>query len=157
MGKVSLIDDSDYEKISKHKYTAIKGKRTFYAYRGSKLAGRIPYQKNLYMHREIMNAPDNMQVDHINGNGLDNRRSNLRLVSNAQNSRHTTHSRNNKTGYRGVFQNSNETHRWFSSIMVDYKTKFLGYFDSPIDAARAYDKAAKELHGEFATLNFPDE
>jgi hypothetical protein len=156
-GYVALIDDEEYEKRSKHKWTAVKGKRTVYAYRGSKLAGRIPYQKNLYLHREIMDAPDDMLVDHIDGNGLNCQKSNMRLVSSLQNARYNPNGRDNASGYRGVSKHNGIANPWNAEIMVDGKVIRLGRYPTPEQAARAYDKAAKELHGEFATLNFPDD
>jgi hypothetical protein len=108
------------------------------------------------MHRRILNAPDEFVIDHINYNGLDNRKANLRLATRTQNNRHTR--RINKTGsskYKGVNWYTREK-RWVAKITADGKTFPIGYFKDEIEAARAYDEAAKTYHGDFAALNFPD-
>ena len=107
------------------------------------------------MHREIMNAPEGLVVDHINRNGLDNRKVNLRLATamqNVWNSKRNVNTDSSK--YKGVSWDKNK-HKWRASIGIDRKTKHLGYFEDEKMAAKAYDKAAKEHRGEFAVLNFP--
>jgi len=105
------------------------------------------------MHREIMNAPKGLDVDHIDGNGLNNRKSNLRLCTHAENVHNSRPMRNGSSKYKGVCWHKTYK-KWYSSIGKTGKRFYLGRFDNEIDAALAYDKKAKELFGEFAYLNF---
>lgn len=104
--------------------------------------------KRAYMHRVIMNAPKGLEVDHINGNPLDNRRENLRLCSHSQNGAHKAHPRR---GFRGVYQVSSR--RWQARIKHHGKMIHLGSFTNPVEAARRWNQEAIKLHGAFATLN----
>lgn len=113
------------------------------------------------MHRLIMGFPKHMVVDHIDGDGLNNRRSNLRLVTRAQNNRKSNSvlPRHNKSGFRGVCLEKSSK-KWCAFIRtadVNRKQTRIGRFKTAEEAARAYDQAAKKFHGEFATLNFPEE
>lgn len=104
-----------------------------------------------------MNPPIGMQVDHIDGNGLNNQRSNLRIATHLQNQRNRQHmNKNNSSGYRGVTW-CKGAGRWMAQLSLNYKHVHLGLFDSPIDAAIAYDHAVIEHFGEFASTNFPKE
>jgi hypothetical protein len=105
------------------------------------------------MHRLILD-PGTAEVDHINGDTLDNRRCNLRLATHAQNMCNNRMRSHNTSGYRGVFWYA-ERRKWGALIVARRKRKFLGLYADAVDAARAYDAAAIELHGEFASLNFP--
>lgn len=97
---------------------------------------------------------DKRQADHINQNTLDNRRSNLRIATNAENSRNRRRQRNNRSGYRRVSYYC-RAKRWQAYISVDERRRvWLGYFDTPEKAAQAYDFAAITLHGDFAQTNF---
>lgn len=95
-------------------------------------------------------------VDHQNGNGLDNRRSNLREATVAQNSANSRLSRRSTSGFKGVTWYK-RCSRWRAHIKVDQKQRHLGYFDDPTAAAKAYDAAALDVFGDFARLNFPKE
>ncbi|MBA7655390.1 hypothetical protein ES703_63294 [subsurface metagenome] len=107
------------------------------------------------MHRQIMNPPREMLVDHINYNGLDNRKANLRLATLTQNNRHTRRTMNpGSSKYKGVCWYNREK-RWAVRITANGKNIPLGYFKDEIEAAKAYDKAARKYHGDFAALNFP--
>ena len=148
-GKFVVVDDCDYDWLIRHKWYARKENRTYYAGRKS---GKVISQ----MHREILGlkAGDKRQIDHINHNGLDNRRSNLRICSFAENHRNRQLNRRKHTSkYKGVCWYKAGC-KWRAEIRCDYKLFFLGYFDSEIDAAKAYDRAARKLFGEFACLNF---
>lgn len=103
------------------------------------------------MHRLIMVSPKGFQVDHINGNRLDNRRSNLRLCTSSQNNFNRKVIRSN-TGFKGVSHDA-RCDRYYSRIMLNRKSIPLGRFSSLIEAAEAYNKAAQTLFGEFASIN----
>jgi hypothetical protein len=108
------------------------------------------------MHREVIDVPDDLFVDHINHNGWDNRKANLRPATPADNARYARYPKINTTSkYRGVWYNR-QTGKWRATIVVNRKRKQIGYFRNEIDAAKAYDKAAKRYYGQFAIFNFPD-
>jgi len=151
-GKFAIIDYEDAHRVLQHKWHCSGHADGAYAVSDSERNGIGG--PSVYMHRLILDAPADKKVDHINGNRLDNRKENLRLATHAQNQRNRTKSRNNKTGYKGVYRIRN---RWQASITVDGKRIRLGAFGTPEDAARSYDAAAREYHGEFAKLNFPIE
>ena len=152
-GFVALVDEEDYGRLSQHKWFAQRGKRTTYAARDQ----HAPARRRMYMHREILGLPDGrtMNADHKNGNGLDNRRENLRVGTQSQNLA-------NRAGwgktsrYKGVTWNKKRG-VWVASVCVNYKHHFLGHFSLEEEAARAYDVAALQHRGEFARLNFPKE
>lgn len=149
--KVAVVDTSDYDflmqwkwKCSDHGY-AVRNHHV-----GIVSGKRI--QKRIYMHRLIMDAPIGQYVDHINGNSLDNCRSNLRICTNQQNS---ANSRKylipTSSEYKGVSWDE-KNNKWRASIHV-LKAIYLGRFSSEIEAAKAYNYAAKDAWGEFARLN----
>ena len=149
--KIALIDDDDFERINQYKWHAHKGHSTHYARMRVRL--RDGNRKNISMHRFIMNHPLGLSVDHIDGNGLNNTRSNLIIATASQN---MANSRPKKTGssrYKGVFWNTLKN-RWTSAIRVSGKLIFLGHFNKEEQAAEAYDNAAREYFREFARLNF---
>lgn len=112
--------------------------------------------KQVFLHRYITNTPKGMEVDHINGNGLDNRKVNLRICTRAENGRNRKMSIKNKSGYHGVhFANTeNRKKRWTAMIRFGGKKRYIGRYFTVEEAARAYDEKAKIYHGEYATLNF---
>lgn len=114
-------------------------------------ATRIPKKQMFLLHRVLTEAPENLQVDHMDGNGLNNRRSNLRLCSRLQNQISKGPRSDNRSGLKGVSWCS-KAKKWQSEIMLHGKRKWLGYFAAPEDAHAAYADAAHELHGEFARL-----
>jgi len=154
-GKYAIVDVDDYYWLRLFKWFTSKNGYTFYAKRSVYSRGKSRGQ-TLAMHRMIMNAPDNLLVDHINHNGLDNRKANLRLATPAQNNRNCLiiKKRDAHSRYRGVTW-SKRKNRWLVTIRYDGGRKFLGYFRDEIQAAETYDMAAKVYHGQFASLNFP--
>jgi len=148
-GKFAIVDDEDYEWLSQWKW-AYHPTGTGYAIRFIQVAGK---QKGVLMHRMILDVPHDMETDHINHNGLDNRRTNLRICSHAENMANKRKYKNNTSGYIGVYWDK-ERGQWRAQIQGH--GIHLGRFNDVKEAARAYDRAASELHGEFALLNLPD-
>lgn len=147
LGKFAVVDDDDYERLCGYRWLAHRSSRTFYASRKYR-------NSTIHMHRRIMNAPKGMVCDHINHNGLDNRKSNLRICTARQNSYNQRPHTDCVSRYKGVHWLP-EQKKWKSRVRKDGKTYDLGLFDSEITAAVAYDLKADELFGEFACLNFP--
>jgi hypothetical protein len=116
----------------------------------------ITSKKVLYMHQIILEVPEGMIIDHINHDGMDDRSVNLRPATRAQNSRNRKKfPRKCSSKYKGVYLHKSSL-KWQARIMFEKKRRYLGYFNNEIDAAKAYDEAAKKYHGEFACLNFPE-
>lgn len=152
-GGIAYVDDLDFENLNQYSWYGQAAKNTVYAVR---VIGKFPFQRTTLMHREIMGFPKNMEIDHINGNGLDNRRSNLRICTTAQNQRNSKKRADNTSGYKGVVFYK-PYNKWMAHIRMNGKKKTIGYFDTAEQAARAYDKAAREMFGEFAKTNFNEE
>jgi hypothetical protein len=143
-GLITLVDDENFDYLNQWKWY-YSGR--YVMRRDNKLF------KTVYMHRVIMETPDGMDTDHINGNRLDNRKDNLRICNNTQNAQNANIRKDNKSGYKGVcFVNRDK--KWSARIQKQKIRVSLGNFNTPEDAAKMYDEAAKELHGEFAKLNF---
>jgi len=149
-GKWTIVDAGDYYWLNSYKWIVYGNRNNFYAVRNSIVAPNET--RPVYMHRLIMNPPPGLLVDHRNCDSLDNRRSNLRHATPSQNMQNRRKKKNTTSKYRGVwFYNG----KYESQISYRGKKMWVGIFDSEIDAAHAYDEAAKKYHGEFARLNFP--
>lgn len=148
--KTSLVDDEDYELVSKYKWCASKdhNRDKYYAKSRNKEGD---WHKSVLMHRLIIDVSPEQQVDHINGNGLDNRKENLRICNSSENQQNSSCARG-KSKYKGVTWNKNEN-LWLVRIMYKGKRLFLGYYKNEIEAAKIYDKAALKYFGEFANIN----
>jgi hypothetical protein len=149
-GLVALVDSEDYDRLGIYRWHALRSPHTTYAKR--EIWNHCEREYRL-LHREVMDAPPGIEVDHRNGNGLDCRKENLRTATRSQQNQ-------NKrgwaaSGYKGVYPQSRST-RWQARIKFAERYTSLGTFDTPEEAARAYDAAAREHFGEFARLNFPD-
>lgn len=146
---VALVDDCDGHLASLPWRPQRSTTGMFYAVRSG------PKATTIYLHRQVMDATQNIEVDHRNGNTLDCRRDNLRLATHAQNSRNVRIPRHNTTKYKGVRRSRGG--RWNAYIKYAQVQRHLGSFDTKEEAAHAYDRAARKLFGEFARPNFPDQ
>ena len=155
-GKITLVDDEDYEYLNQFKWYVFKKGHTYYVARQKSING---VTKTILMHRLIINTPNNMMTDHIDHNGLNNQKYNLRICTNGQNLMNRNPYGASK--YLGVYflklvKKTREYIYIHAGITVNKKTIHLGRFKTEEAAARAYDKAAKQYHGDFANLNFKD-
>lgn len=139
-GKVALVDDEDYVELSKYRWCAAKSEKTFYVSRHSpSVKGK---RHTLLMHRVIMHPPEDMEIDHINGNGLDNQKVNLRIVTTRQNGQNRHQKKTSK--YPGVSWNK-ELMSWCANIQIKGRKRYLGAFNDEKKAADAYQTACKNL------------
>lgn len=151
-GQVALVNDADYESLNQYKWYAHKWGHTYYAVR--KASRSECGQPFLFMHRVILNVPNGVGTDHINGNGLDNRRLNLRNCSVAQNQWNQRLHQNNTSGYKGVdYVPEFSVKQWRAQIQFKGKRLHLGLYGTAEEAARSYDEAAWKYHGDFASTN----
>ncbi len=136
----ALVDDEDYEWLSQWNWTAILTHRKSGGY-----ATRNEYGQSILMHRLIMDAKEDEEVDHKNNTGLDNQRENLRIATTKQNRANKSKYGNNTSGFKGVSRSGN---KWQMHLKAIY--------DTPEEAAQAYDACARILFGKFANLNYPE-
>lgn len=147
--QVALVDVEDYEWLNQRKWRSYKDHNTYYAVRTIRKGEKWTAQK---MHREILEIPKNMDTDHINGNGLDNRKENLRACTNSQNQANRGMPINNTSGYKGVcWYKANR--KWQAQIKINKKQIYLGRYSTKEQAALIYNEAALKYHGKFARLN----
>lgn len=148
-GYVALVDEEDYALVSRFKWM-LNGnpKKRACCYAVTSDDSRVA------MHRMIIGARAGQVIDHANGDGLDNRRANLRPCTQQQNMRNRRISKNNQSGFKGVYRRAGER-RFAAALTVDKKQITVGWYDTALEAGVAYDLAAKQLFGEFARLNFP--
>jgi len=145
-GKFAIVDAADYEWLSKYNWLAMTSDNTTYAFR--KENGKV-----ILMHREIMKPRKGEVVDHINHNGADNRRSNMRNCNTRQNM-YNARARQGTSQYRGVCRHK---HKWTADIGYCWVRVHIGLFADEMEAARARDRMAIMLHGQYAYLNFPED
>jgi len=142
-GRFAIVDDADFECLNQHKWHYLPGPRTGYARRR---------QEGL-MHQVILTPPPGMQIDHINGDGLDNRRCNLRICTRSQNQQNSRKHKGCTSLYKGVCQNIGRGKPWAAYICTDGKVRQIDSFDDEWEAAKAYNDAAKKHFRKFAKLN----
>ncbi len=152
-GKRTAVSNTYYERLNQWKWhykPSRTGKTGYAARRSSKAEGG----GIIKMHNVILPPPISMEVDHIDGNGLNNQTSKLRIGTHQQNSMNRRLPSTNKSGFKGVSWDK-YTNKWKAYIKIDGKCHTLGRFTCLIQAAKRYDKVAKEFFGEFARTNFP--
>lgn len=157
--QVIIIDTEDYDKVKDYTWrlrkSQTKSANVYYAQSVSK----ENYKRMVDMHRLLLDTAKGQMVDHINGNGLDNRRKNLRTATNAENQYNARIRVDNPHGYKGVYYQERCPNKpWYIKIQANKgETKMSkGNFSTKEEAAEAYDRLAISLHGKFARLNFPD-
>lgn len=148
-GFIAKIDVGDVPNVEGYNWFAIVQKHCVYAMRS--VPGVKGRGSKISMHRHLMNADDSVQVDHIDLDGLNNRKSNLRLVLPFENAINRRKNSRNTSGYKGVCWNK-ACEKWQAQIRRENKRVYLGLFDTAEDAYKAYCDAAKIAHGEFARL-----
>lgn len=155
-GLSAKVDDADYLLLQRHAwYAHPHHSGTFYAYRATTAEERrlgLTTKKFVTMHTQIKGTSPGFLVDHRNRNPLDNRRNNLRFATRSQN-RANGKRRKTASGYKGVYRGKQKIKPFQAVIIVAQQRIFMGYFASPVEAARAYDAAAVKYFGEFAVLN----
>jgi hypothetical protein len=151
--KYALVDDADYHRLSKFRWHVRRDSSgTYYAGRQEPTGLKSPRQITVRMHRFIVSAKPGTEVDHRDGNGLNNCRSNLRVTDKIGNQRNRGKQKNNSSGYKGVTPFGS---RFRAQMRKNGKHLSFGLYDTAIAAARAYDVAAIRHHGDFARTNFP--
>jgi hypothetical protein len=147
-GKYALVDNEDYEKLSKYKWYSQKNRLTWYTTRWIKKDGKW---KQIQMHRQIMKTPKGMVTDHIDHNGLNNQKKNLRICTVQQNNCNNLQ-KAGKSGVRGVYWYK-RYNNWHVQITINGKRTHIGYYDDINEAAKEWNRVAKKYNGEFAILN----
>jgi len=147
-GEHVLVDKEDYDELNKYVWRKANGRGTTYAYRNEK--ERPGIFKRVMMHRAIMKTPKGLVVDHVNHNGLDNRKCNLRNCTYTENLLNSNKKIMASSGYMGVHKLRD---KWMARIQFENITYRLGYFKNKVDAAMAYNEKAREFFGKYARLN----
>lgn len=147
---VAVVDDEDFERVAAHRWTLM---RQALGHREHRYALTQIDHVTVYMHRLVIGAPAGIRVDHVDCDGLNNRRANLRLCDQSQNGgNHRAWGRPTASGFKGVHR---VRKKWRAEIMVRRERFNLGNYETPEEAARVYDAAARHHFGAFARLNFP--
>jgi hypothetical protein len=150
-GKFAIVDAADYDWLSGYRWFVMESRRGGQSYAATSIEG-----KTIPMHRLIMNPPPGMVVDHFDGNGLNNRRSNLRVCKPEQNRFNLRPRKNKKSRFVGVYQDKRYPGKWYAAVQCRGKVLRLGPFKDEVEAAIARDLEAIKQHGPYAHLNFPD-
>ena len=155
-GMVALVDDEDYEALAGRRWFGQPSKNGRTAYAVTKVGHGRKGIRSVYMHQLVLGVGETgMEIDHKNGNGLDNRRANLRWATKVQQRANQAVRKDSQSGFKGV--NLLRGKYWAAHIRENGRQRHLGYFPTAEAAARAYDAQAREVFGEFARLNFPDD
>lgn len=144
----AVVDDEDFDHLNQWKWTAVRNKKRVYAERKAQ-------RSSIRMHRYLLGAHSETQIDHRDLNGLNNQKSNLRVCTRSENQCNRALQSNNKSGFIGVCWWSRDKN-WRAQIKTNGINKNLGYYPTAEIAAKFRDEAAKRMHGAFARLNFPD-
>ena len=153
--RYARVDPADYKRLRNYEWYTKRGLKSFHAHTFAR-DSKTGKTKRKYMHRMLHETPEGMMIDHINHDGMDNRRANLRAATRSQN----LYNRKKWSGtysskFKGVTWHKGKR-KWQARIGFQNKRVHLGFFTDEIEAAKAYDRAAKKYHGEFAYLNFTD-
>lgn len=145
-----MVDDEDYDFLNQWKWQAgITLDRNIYAQRTQRING---IRKQVAMHRVLMKVTKSESIDHIDRNGLNNQKANLRIADISQNGANSSRSKNNTSGFKGVTWH-NAAKKWMAQIEVNRHHSYLGLYDDPKEAASVYDRKALEAWGEFSATN----
>jgi hypothetical protein len=149
-GGVAIVDVIDYARVSKYVWYLRQRGRTRYAFR------KVTNTSDQLLHKFLVEETNGLQVDHENGDGLDNRRSNLRLATPLQNATNRRKKAGTTSPFKGVSRRRrSETKPWAAHIQIDGRSANLGSFANEEEAARRYDEAVRTHYGEFGRYNFP--
>lgn len=143
-GKFATVDDTDFEWLNQYSWNVQRR----YAARSFRINGKV---KTVFMHREIMQPEQGQEIDHIDGNGFNNQRINLRICTRSQNMMNMKKPKDGRSEFKGITLFRGK--QWMAQIGVNGRNIYIGMFDDPVSAAKAYNEAALKYHGEFARLN----
>lgn len=149
-GKVTVVDDADFDWLNQWRWYAGKSGSTYYAVRPKQQRNK---RSLIFMHREILKPPENRETDHKDGNGLNNQRYNLRVATHTQNQCNARKRKGTTSRFKGVYWDRLRS-KWRAQIKIGGKEFHLGRFLSETEAAQSYNIAAKKYFGEFARTNF---